>query len=319
MKSFEHVYKLHGLLKRSCYPVPFERVKDELECSRATAKRVLAFLRDRLGAPLETCRDPRGYRYSDQAYELPGLWFRAEELHALIALQQLLSSFQPGLLDEALAPLRSRVYRILQSQGLKKGEVQRIRLLRMASRAVGPNFVPVVEATLSRKCLSFSYLSRSKAEVTRREVSPQRVVHYRDNWYLDGWCHLVDALRTFALDRMAEVTMLDAQACNVGDSELDALLGSSYGIFAGLPTHTAILRFSANRARWISQEQWHPQQEGRFLIDGRFELRLPYHRDEELILDILRYGPDVEVGGPAQLRRKVAARLAEAANRYRSD
>lgn len=44
MKSFEHLYRLHRLLKRSRHPVPFERVMDELECSRATTKRVIAHL-----------------------------------------------------------------------------------------------------------------------------------------------------------------------------------------------------------------------------------------------------------------------------------
>lgn len=315
MKSFEHVYQLHRLLKRSRYPVPFERVRAELECSRATARRVLAFLRDSLGAPIESCRDPRGYRYTDEAYELPGLWFRADELHALLALQQLLRTFQPGLLDDALAPLRGRVDRILEAQGLKAGEVRRIRLLRAAARAASPCFVTAAEATLSRKRLGITYQSRGKGEITQREISPQRLTHYRDNWYLDAWCHNKRALRSFAVDRIRQARILSKPTQEILEERLDAHFASSYGIFAGKPKYTARLRFTPERARWVADEQWHPRQKARF--DGsHYVLEVPYSDPRELIQDILKHGPDVEVLAPAPLRREVAERLRLAAQRY---
>jgi predicted DNA-binding transcriptional regulator YafY len=69
-------------------------------------------------------------------------------------------------------------------------------------------------------------------------------------------------------------------------------------------------------ARWVADERWHPQQHGRLLPDGRYRLEIPYHRADELILDILRYGPDVEVLAPADLRQAVAERLQRAAAIY---
>ncbi|MGB1561449.1 MAG: helix-turn-helix transcriptional regulator [Sinimarinibacterium flocculans] len=318
MKSFEHVYRLHRLLKSRRYPVPFERVQAELECSRATTKRVLAYLRDVLGAPVETSREPRGYRYTDEAYELPGFWFSAEELQALLSLQQLLASFQPGLLDDALAPLRTRIGSILQSQGLKDSNAARIRLLRAAARPAGRHFAAVAAAVLQRQRLMIDYASRGSGQTSTREISPQRLTHYRDNWYLDAWCHKSNGLRTFALDCVIRADILDARAQDVADDRLNVELGGSYGIFSGAPTATAVLRFTADRARWVSVEQWHEHQQGIWLADGSYELSVPYHHDEELILDILRYGPDVEVIAPASLRIAVACRLEKAAARYRS-
>lgn len=317
MKSFEHVYRLHRQLKRARYPVPFERVMEELECSRATAKRVLAYLRDVLGAPIETSREPRGYRYTDAAYELPGFWFSPEELQGLLTLQQLLSSFQPGLLDDALSPLRDRLDQILRSQNLQTGEASRVRLLRAAARAPGPHFAIIASAVLQRQRLRIDYEARGTGQQTTREISPQRLVHYRDNWYLDAWCHSSNGLRTFSVDCVRAATVLEAPAQEIDGAKLDHELGGSYGIFAGAPTATALLRFTPARARWVAAEQWHPQQQGVWLPSGAYELSVPYHRDEELILDILRYGPDVEVLGPLRLRQTVAMKLAEAAARYR--
>lgn len=317
MKSFEHVYRLHRLLKSRRYPVPFERVMSELECSRATTKRVLAYLRDVLGAPIESSREPRGYRYTDAAYELPGFWFSAEELQALLTLQQLLATFQPGLLDDALAPLRDRLDQILKSQNLQPGEAGRIRLLRAAARPAGRHFATIAAAVLQRQRLRIAYEARGTGQISEREISPQRLTHYRDNWYLDAWCHKSNGLRTFAVDCVREAEVLDAPAEDIRPERLDDELAGSYGIFSGTPTATAILRFTAERARWVSAETWHPLQQSVWLPDGSYELSVPYHRDEELILDILRYGPDVEVLAPPPLREAVKARLAAAVERYR--
>jgi len=316
MKSFEHVYRLHRMLKAARYPVPFERVQAELECSRATTKRVIAYVRDFLGAPIESSREPRGYRYTDAAYELPGVWFTAEELQGLLTLQQLLATFQPGLLDELLTPMKTRIDQILKAQGLSADNAGRVRLLRAAARAPGRHFTTIASSVLQRRRLHIEYEARSTGQVTEREISPQRLTHYRDNWYLDAWCHRSAGLRTFALDCIRGADLLDQPAQDVSETQLNVDLGSSYGIFSGAPTATAVLRFTPERARWVAEERWHPQQQGWF--DGEhYFLEIPYSDDRELVLDILRHGPEVEVLRPKSLRAKVLDQLLHAAAQYR--
>ena len=105
-------------------------------------------------------------------------------------------------------------------------------------------------------------------------------------------------------------------ARDVSEAKLDEHFATAYGIFAGTPKHTAALRFTAERARWVADEQWHPWQAGRFLEDGRYELEVPYSDPRELVMDILRHGPDVEVMAPSDLRAAVAERLRAAISRY---
>jgi proteasome accessory factor C len=78
----------------------------------------------------------------------------------------------------------------------------------------------------------------------------------------------------------------------------------------------AVLRFTKERARWVAEEVWHPQQEGKRLEDGRYELRIPYRDSRELVMDILRHGPDVVVMEPASLIEEVKRQLKEALERY---
>jgi predicted DNA-binding transcriptional regulator YafY len=95
--------------------------------------------------------------------------------------------------------------------------------------------------------------------------------------------------------------VVSKRARDVSEKSLDATLGSGFGIFSGRQTETAILQFNPKRARWVSREHWHSQQEGDFELDGSYLLRVPYSDPRELIMDILKYGPDVKVLGPETL------------------
>jgi predicted DNA-binding transcriptional regulator YafY len=103
--------------------------------------------------------------------------------------------------------------------------------------------------------------------------------------------------------------LLDHPALEITETELDEHFATSYGIFAGKANHTAVLRFTAERARWVADEQWHPQQEGKFLPDGSYELRIPYANETELIMDILKHGAAVEVIAPESLRQSIVKNL----------
>lgn len=321
MDRFDRIYALDRLLRQARRPIPSKVLMEKMECSRATLFRTMEDLRDHLGAPLVYDRARDGHWYdprNERQYELPGLWFNASELYALLTIQHLLASLRPGLLEEQLEPIRARIENILQSEGFGSSELpKRVRILQMAARPEGEWFGTVASALARRKRLYIQYHGRERDAPTERDVSPQRLVHYRDNWYLDAWCHERTALRSFAVDRIRKCSTLDQAAKEVGQKELDAHYASAYGIFSGEPRHTALLRFSPHAARWVADEHWHPQQSGHYLTDGGYELQVPYGDPRELITDILRYGADVEVVAPKALREEVMERLKRALDIYR--
>ncbi len=168
----------------------------------------------------------------------------------------------------------------------------------------------------ARKRLFIRHRKRRDGGITERTVSPQRLVHYRYNWYLDAWCHVRKDLRTFAVDAISQAQVVEQAARKVGEDELDRVLGAGYGIFAGAETETAVLRFTAAAARWVADEVWHSRQVGRIEQDGSYVLELPYSREPELVMDLLRHGAGVEVLAPPSLRARVAAAHAAAAQQY---
>ena len=322
MDKFDRIYELHNILRNRRTPIPREELARRLDrCAESTVYRLIRVMKDYLRAPIEWNEELGGYYYKRNAetgpYELPGLWFNARELQALLVFDRLFESLEPGLFGEHLAPFAQRVTELLQHKRLGLSEAaRRVRVLGMATRPSGEWFEVLAGATLQRRKLKLRYHSRGKNEISERTLSPQRLVHYRDTWYLDAWCHTEEALRTFSIDRVRHAAEIEEPAREFSDADLDEHFASAYGIFSGRANKTAVLRFSAERARWVADERWHPRQVGQFLTDGRYELRIPYRDDRELLMDILRHGPEVEVVGPESLRKAVAERLKSALAQY---
>ncbi len=332
MDRTERFYKIELLLKsRGC--VSFAALQDELGVSPATLKRDLQYLRDRLAAPIVYDAFVNGYRFAEAKagapnaarHELPGLWFSENEIHALLTMHQLLAGLDDdGVLARHLQPLMEKLQGMLGTDaGTARELMRRVKVIGTARRRVpSKHFELLGSALLQRRRLRLRYFKRSDRSTSEREVSPQRLVNYRNTWYLDAWCHASDGLRRFALDAVRDASLLDAKAKNVALRDLEAALDAGYGIYGGgdAKVKWATLVFSAEAAQWVANEEWHPQQRAKWLDgtpgEGRYELQVPYSDPTELAMDILRHGDSVVVAGDKALAALIAQRLRSAAARY---
>jgi predicted DNA-binding transcriptional regulator YafY len=249
---------------------------------------------------------------------MPGLWFSPEELVSLLTIQRLIEQLEPGLVGLKLRPLQKKLTELLKAKGLGEAEIaRRVRMTSAGKREMEIKaFEQVALATISRKQIKLTHLNRQRAERVARTISPQELVHYRDNWYVDAWCHLRKGIRSFGLDAIENVQILDVAAYEVDTTELRKVTQASYGIFSGQPTGWAVLRFTPHRAQWVESEVWHPEQISAVEPDGSYLLKVPYSDDRELLGDILRFGADVQVLEPKELRAKVQKTLLEAVGKY---
>ena len=307
MSINERIYMIDHLLhdRRS---ITFQELLGRLEVSSATLKRDLAYMRDRLKVPIIFDKDLSGYRLGEQgkgvAYELPGLWFSSQEIYALMTMQQLLSNLDTGgILGPHIKPLLSRLSVLLETADNTVDQVQkRVKVENLGARHHDLDLFQVVgSALINRKRILIKYYSRGTNEVSEREVSPQRLIHYRGNWYLDTWCHLRNDLRSFAVDAIKSAVILEEKSVDVSEDKLNEVLGAGYGIFSGKNVQWATLHFTPERARWVGSERWHSKQKGQYLSDGTYELKIPFSDSRELIMDILKHGPHVKVIEPPAL------------------
>jgi predicted DNA-binding transcriptional regulator YafY len=334
MDRTERFYRIELLIKRQA-GVSFEQLIAELEVSPATLKRDLQYLRDRMDAPIVYARDENVYRFADggaasangvpaarpgaKTHELPGVWFSEKELHALLTMHQLIAGLDDGgVLGRHLQPMLDKLHGMLGASGEEaQSLMRRVRIVNPARRAVASRwFEEAVSAVLSRRRLTIGYYTRSKRSQSERVLSPQRLLHYRNTWYLDAWCHASAGLRRFALDAVRSAKILDEPARELPMAEVEEALDQGYGIFGGVHLRWATLHFSAEAAQWVAQEEWHPQQQLKAQADGSLRMRIPYSDPTELVMDVLRHGPNVRVASPPELVQQVRDQLVQTLQSY---
>ncbi len=319
MSEIDRLYSYRTLLtgRRA---VPRDEILQKLEISLATLKRDLSKLRDRLNFPVVFDRDLGGYRLdiTDTRQELPGLWFSQDEVLALLTIQNMLEQLEPSLLGPKLKPLQQRLDDMLTGQGLSAETLsQRVRLVHAGKRRLKLKcFELVAKATLERKQIKIQHFNRQTGETVERSISPQQLVHYRDNWYVDAWCHLRREVRSFAVDAITECEQLDIYAKELDSDQLRTSMQSGYGIFGGAVKAWAKLKFTPERARWVKHEEWHPNQRGQVEPDGSYILEIPYSDEREITGDILKHGANVEVLSPLKLRNSILKEAKEISRMY---
>lgn len=322
MDKWEKVITLHNLLKSSKYPLPLEDILNELECSRATFYRVKDFLRYNLNAPLIYDRNYRGYIYDEShagSYEIPGLWLTTDELEALSCFEYFLTSIQSNILDDILAPVHHRIEKLLKAQRIsKKAWKKRIKIIPLGSRVVNSQILLcIAESVLRLKKVRITYSALHASSETTRSISPQTLLRYRDNWYVDAWCHKRNDLRTFSINRISKAALLNEKAITISQKVLKQHFTEAYGIFSGKAEHIAEIKFTGHAAKAVSQETWHPRQQGEMKEDGSYTLKIPYHESRELIMDIMRWGPMAEVIKPEALRNEIKQLLKNTFEKYK--
>ncbi len=319
MDKFDRVLILHRLFTQYHRGRSLVQLAEELECCTKTVTRTIELMRDQLNAPIEYIKAEHGYRYlSDdgEMFELPGLWLSANELQSMVLLLGMLENLGNSLLGSELKAVKKLINKNLSARGVDQSELsRRIKVLPLAYREIDQHiFTTIGTALLARERVALKY-NDYQGQHSSRIISPQTLVYYRDNWYLDAWCHQRNDFRVFSLARIASCRSTQQAAKNYSQSELTAHFSDGYGIFSGETNHLVELKFCPPIAVEIARQQWHPQQESKW-HEECYCLSFPYSDQRELIQDIFRHLPHVEVVKPASLKKAVRKRLEESLLHY---
>jgi hypothetical protein len=305
MSEIDRLYSYKSLfLKRRI--ISQSEILSSLEISTATFKRDLTKLRDRLNLPIVYDRNLRGYRL-DKERSVNGfssVIFSKEEILVFSTIQYILTQFEPHLFNSTLKPLKAKIEFMLNDIGLSESEViSRIKFLYSRKRTLNYDvFEVMLSATFNRKKLSITYIeSQSKINI-ERTISPQQLIYYKDNWYVDAWCHYRNDVRTFAIDAIQSCTIMNEQAKELNVAEIKKILRVDYGIFMGDDQQWAKIKINSNNASWVIREEWHPNQKIHLDRDGWLTLDVPYSDTREILAEILKLGNNAIVLAPLELK-----------------
>ncbi|QKI88146.1 helix-turn-helix transcriptional regulator [Thiomicrorhabdus xiamenensis] len=299
-------------------PTPIEWLAMQYECSEKTIRRDIEYLNDRQQLP---CYIHQNQVYLDeqrmQQLELDGYWLSADELQALFALNITIEQLSQGALAQQLEPIKNRLKKLFMDSGSANELVRKIKIVEIGQRNISTKiFNQIVDALTQCEQLEIQYWKRNVDQTGRRVVSPQQLVRYKDNWYLDAFCHRSNDIRSFSIDAIRECRSLYQKAHCIDSDTLKNHFSDSYGIFGGEAKCSAVLHFNEYISRWIQNETWHPEQIIEKQTDGSLIMHLPYQHDIELIQDILKYGANVKVIAPPELQEKVRQQLLQASELY---
>ncbi|MCP5205874.1 MAG: YafY family transcriptional regulator [Hahellaceae bacterium] len=311
MDKHDRIQQIHRLLSPRRTPISVADLAEKLECSEKTVKRALENLRDICQAPLEYCNERKGWHYNEGdngKFTLPGLWLTAEEIRGLAVILQITQGMDAGLLSDDIQLVEQAVEKLLLARHISpqafKSKVH--YLPKHRREAQGKTLPIIITGLLANTQLQITYADYAGRQ-TKRTISPIKLVHYDESWYLDAWCHLRQELRSFMLARIITISPTEAAAKKVPEQQCTAHFTSSYGIFAGQAAQTAELKFTGASAREAASYSWHPGQEAKW-HDKTYFLNIPYNDDRELLRTLLGYGHEVEVLAPEELKTKLIAR-----------
>ncbi|HAR96657.1 MAG TPA: WYL domain-containing protein [Deltaproteobacteria bacterium] len=296
------------------------KLADHFEISRKQAQRDIEFMEERLGAPLSYSAEHRGYHYSESGYQLPPVWLTEEEVLALCVAVRLaaavpdkgLKAFLHNFLEKFIT-LRSTLH-----SAVIKGMDEKISVKNMGYYKVEEAvFHQVVAALFQENAVRITYRTPYTMEVTERLVQPLHLVCYMGNWHLIAFCTLRGELRDFALSRITRIERAEEQiAMPEGFPSIKKYIRQSFGVMAGESTRNVVLRFGSSVAPRIAEQVWHEAQQMANNEDGSLHLTFPVSGFEEVAREVLKYGAEVEVLAPEELREIVQAEIQKMAQIY---
>ena len=309
---YERFLWFHTKVRAGCYPSA-RTLSDRFEVSRKTAQRDIEFMRDRLGAPLAYEAGRRGYRYED-VYELPGLWLDEEELTALLVSYRMASLVPDKSLKGSMRAFLDQALTLLGSAGKvsladlnDKVSVKNVGY----SRTSGKTFHLVLDSLVRGRAMRIDYHSPHKDETTTRDVFPLHLLHYMGTWHLIAHCSLRGELRYFTLSRITKIGPSRYKPDTlIPQGSIKDYIRRNFGILAGQETYKVCLCFSKDASPWVAEQVWHPEQKAERRDDGTLCLSFPVADLREVKREVLRYGADVEVLLPAELREEVKVEIA---------
>lgn len=181
--------------------------------------------------------------------------------------------------------------------------------------AIGKTIAAVLNATVDHRRIEITYLSASKNEKTTRMVEPHSLIAKNYDLYLVGYCHMRQALRTFALDRIKFVRLLE-ENFECGPHVLEA--GHEAQSFKIMPgqLRTVRVRLSSSVSRTVKERKWHPSQQLRSLKNGSVIVTFLVPINHEIISWIMGYGSKALVIEPLSLRIKILQEIRGMLKRY---
>jgi len=314
-------WRIHQSIKSGRYPnVP--TLAKELEVSRRTVERDIAYIRDLFGAPIEYDPMRRGYKYTEPSFQLPPMELSEGEIAALLVASRLLSAY----VDTPIAPVARRVLKrlieLLSDRLLiHPNDVENIICFAHPQSPrnaplVARRFDAIMDAINRRHQVQMRYFSASSLRERERVIDPYTLYHAGGSWYVIAYCHYREAVRLFALHRIQQLEITDRTFVIPTSYDPTDYMENAWQVYRGEDAMDVVLEFSRCVVPRILERQWHPTQSLETKDDGSVVMCLTVTGEPEIRSWILGWGANCRVIAPESLRRSIHKEVQQLAAYY---
>lgn len=285
-----------------------QTIMDELGVSARTTYRYLTTLQD-AGFPLYFNKERGSYAFAD-GFALRKPYLNLRE-NLTLALARVSLKAMGGGMDREFASIERKLAaptRELPEHIIVAADEFSVDIREWFSR--------LNRAIAERRRVAFTYAAASTHEEQARIVDPYYLFFSDGYWTLRGWCHTRREFRSFALDRIRELELLEATYDPLPLEPATDYEGT-FGRYSTGEAVTVRLRFAAECRPFLLRRTWHSSQKLTELPDGRFELEFSVKGILGIRPWLYRWLPDVEVLAPPELAELVVKELEEALARQR--
>lgn len=314
----ERMLQIHEELRRGALVTCSTFVR-RLEVSRKTVVRDIAFMRDRLDLPIEFDSRIQSYRYTHPVAAFPTVNVTEGELLALLVARRALEQYRGTPFHRQLEVAFEKLSHSLKDR-IAFSPADELSTVSFKNIGLGKTdlalFNTLSSAVLRQLEVTFAYRKPGEPKSAPRRVRPYHLANRQNLWYLVGYDLEREALRTYALPRIAGVAVAARKFARPADFSPEAFFASALGVFGGSGNYRVIVRFSPAAAERVREREWHDTQEMRDLPDGGLELQLHLGALGEVETWILGWGDAAEVVAPPELRARIQKTVTALAARY---
>jgi predicted DNA-binding transcriptional regulator YafY len=245
-----------------------------------------------------------GYKLLHKGFLPPGNLSPHEAGFLLSLLQSPL--FSSGkLFHETIRRISDKI----KSEEISSPEMAAINIGAISTERPGnQRHVPKLEdAIRNHRMVKIGYISL-KGQRTKRKIDPYAICFRRHAWYLVGFCHLRNEVRTFRLGRVHSIGILPEKFEISGNFSVEKYFSGSLGVYSGNPTRFRV-RFTGQSAVAIKTSQHHPDEIIVENSDGSVNYEITVAGNDEFLRWIMGFGAEAEILEPERARRELAKAL----------
>ena len=315
-------WKVLHALESSRHGATIDAIADDLQVTTRTIRRDLAALQE-AGFPLFDERDEDGrahWRLEGQALKGLETGFTLAEICALYLSRNMLEAVAGTPFQRDLTLAFTRLEKMLSPRMREfLDRLPQVLVAKAGPRARGADASPdivarLLEATLHYRVATMKYNSVSSGRMKDYVIHPYRLAFAQGGLYLLAYVPEYKDVRTFAIDRIAAVS-LDKQTFTPNRAIPDDVFGNSLGVNTG-PASRVDIAFDKRVAPYVRARVWHPSQTLRESDEGGLVLTLDVCHDAALRSWILSWGASARVLSPPSLAAEIRADLTNATAQY---